>query len=108
MRDRGACMAGWGAWEGGMCGKGGRMCGWEACMAGGGHVWLVVVCMAGGGGGMHGKGVCMVGEMAIAADGTHSTGMHSCLGFVYTCRECHRFSYPLKVGLMQYHDAVST
>ena len=27
------------------------------------------------------------------------------LGFVYTCRECHRFSYRLKVGSMQYHDA---
>ena len=25
------------------------------------------------------KGVCMAGETATAADGTHPTGMHSCL-----------------------------
>ena len=30
--------------------------------------------MCGGGG----KGACMAGEMATAADGTHPTGMHSC------------------------------
>ena len=29
--------------------------------------------------GVRGRGVCMVGEMAIEADGTHPTGMHSCL-----------------------------
>ena len=35
----------------------------------GGHAWQ---------GGMHGRGVCMTGEMATAAGGTHPTGMHSC------------------------------
>ena len=34
--------------------------------------------MHGRGGGMRGRGVCMAGEMATAANGTHSTGMHSC------------------------------
>ena len=32
-----------------------------------------------GGGGMRGRGMCMAGEMATAADDTHPTGMHSCL-----------------------------
>ena len=37
-----------------------------------------------GEGGMHGRGacmveVCMVRETATEADGTHPTGMHSCL-----------------------------
>ena len=40
------------AWQGG-CMVGGDMCGW-------GHVWQGV-CMAGG---MHGRGVCMMGEHA--------------------------------------------
>ena len=58
----GACMAG------GVCGRG-------ACMAGG----------MPGKGGMHGRGcvwqggACVAGETATAADGTHPTGMHSCL-----------------------------
>ena len=30
------------------------------------------------GGGVHGRGVCVAGETATAADGTHPTGMHSC------------------------------
>ena len=30
-----------------------------------------------GGGGMHGRGECVTGKMATAADGTHPTGMHS-------------------------------
>ena len=38
-------------------------------------VCVAGVCMAGG---MHGKGACVGGETAIAADGTHPTGMHSC------------------------------
>ena len=76
---RGACVAGGvymvagHAWqggvhskEGGMCGRG---CGTGACMARG-HVWQV--------GGMHGNGACVAEETAIAADGTHPTGMHSC------------------------------
>ena len=29
--------------------------------------------------GIHDRGTCMVGETATAADGTHPTGMHSCL-----------------------------
>ena len=51
-----------------MSGRGG------ACMAGGVHGR--VACMAGG---MRGGGVCVAGETATAADGTHPTGMHSCL-----------------------------
>ena len=47
---------------GGACVVGG------ACMAGG-HAWQ---------GGMHGRGACMAGKTAIAAGGTHPTGMHSC------------------------------
>ena len=54
---------------GGMCGRGACMAR-RACVARGGvH----------GKGGMWGKGACVAGEMATAADGTHSTGMHSCL-----------------------------
>ena len=66
VHGRGACLAV------GVC-----MAGGGACMAGGmyrGHVWQR-------GGGMHcggGWGACMTGETAIAADGTHPTGMHSC------------------------------
>ena len=47
--------------EGFMRGEGGC-----ACQAG---------CMPGA---MHGRGACMAGETATAADGTHPTGMHSC------------------------------
>ena len=67
------------AWQrGGMHGKGGHA--WQrggmhgeggACMAGSlhgrGHVWQ---------GGVRGKGACVAGETATAADGTHPTGMH--------------------------------
>ena len=35
---------------------------WEVCMAGG-HAW---------------QGVCVTGETATVAGGTHPTGMHSC------------------------------
>ena len=50
-----------------------------ACVAGGmygngGHVWWGV-CMAE----WCIRGACVAGEMATAADGTHPTGMHSCL-----------------------------
>ena len=56
---------------------------------GGGVAYMVGACMAGGCawqgacmvGGVHGRGVCVAGEMATAADGTHPTGMHSCLTF---------------------------
>ena len=38
------------------------------------------------GGDMCGRGVCMAGETATAADGTHPTGMHSCFyGFLISC-----------------------
>ena len=42
-----------------------------ACVAGGRRA-----CVAGG---MHGRGACVAGKMAIAAGGTHPTGMHSCI-----------------------------
>ena len=41
-----------------------------ACVTGGGHAWQGRACVA--------------GEMATAADGTHPTGMHSCLIEVHT------------------------
>ena len=45
-------------------------------MAGGACMARVCVC----GGGMCGRrGACIAGEMATAVDGTHPTGMHSCL-----------------------------
>ena len=53
---------------GGMCGRGACMVG-GACIAWGMHG--IGVCMTGG--------VCMARETATAADGTHPTGMHSCL-----------------------------
>ena len=55
---QGTCMAkGKHAWQ--------RGCAWQgACVAEG-------ECMAGG-------GACVAGETAIAAGGTHPTGMHSC------------------------------
>ena len=60
-------MAGGHAW------RGGGHAWWAACMTG---AWQGEACMAGGmcGGG----GACMAGETVTAADGTHSTGMHSC------------------------------
>ena len=41
---------------------------------GGGGVWQGA-CMEGG---MRGRGACVTRKMAIAAGGTHPTGMHSC------------------------------
>ena len=89
-----SCMAGEGSIHGG--GMHGRGHAWQgACMAGGvhgrEHVWQG--CMAEG---MHGRGcawqgyawkggrhpwqeACMALETATAADGTHPTGMHSCI-----------------------------
>ena len=55
------------------------MCDIDLCMHGRGE------CVAGGytwHGGVHGR-VCMEGETATAADGTHPTGMHSCYLFFY-------------------------
>ena len=80
-----------GVWQkGGVCGKGGHTWQRGVCVVRG-HVWWggmhgIGVCMAGN---MHGRGtyvvgVCgggasMAGETATAVDGTHPTGMHSCL-----------------------------
>ena len=60
------------AWQGGVCGRG-------ACVA--------------EGGGMHGRAgvhggrrrgvVCKAGKMATEVDGTHPTGMHSCLSGIF-------------------------
>ena len=71
----GACVVGRGVF-GGVCGW------WEACVVGGGHVWLV--------GGMHGcQGVCMVAGGCVVgrghawfAGGVHGwlRGMHGCWG----------------------------
>ena len=46
----------------------------QGCMRGEGHAWQWGTCVSGGGG--H---ACVAGEMATAADGTHHTGMLSCL-----------------------------
>ena len=84
----GACVAGGMcggvcAWQGGMCGKGGRHGkGERTCMVGdmhggvcgkGGHAWRGA-CMVGG-------GACVAGETATAVDSMHPTGMHSCLKY---------------------------
>ena len=46
----------------------------EFCTRGGGHAWWGV-CMAREG--VHGRGgACVAGKTAIAAGGTHPTGMH--------------------------------
>ena len=101
VHGRGACVAG-GMFSGGVHGSGhawqveacvvggmhgvGGVHGRGACMAGGmhggGYVWQQVCVVGGGdmhGRGIHDRGTCMVGETATAADGTHPTGMHSCL-----------------------------
>ena len=64
---QGACMAGGKHGRVGACmaGRGNGMAG----MHGRGHVWQE---------GMHGRGLCVAGETAAAAGGTHHTGMHSC------------------------------
>ena len=54
-------MAGWGhVWWGEHV--------WQGSMYGRGHVW---------------RGACMAGKTAIAAGGTHPTGMHSCFHAVF-------------------------
>ena len=57
MHGKGAC----GMAKGGIHGKGGHV--WQGACVAGEHAW---------------QG-SMAGEMAPAADGTHPTGMHSCL-----------------------------
>ena len=65
----GTCLAGEGhAWQGGMHGRG---CTWQGGMHGREHAWRR---------GVRGRGgACVAGETATVADGTHPTGMHSCL-----------------------------
>ena len=68
------------------------------CMAGGawwgvhgrGNAWQAV-CVVGGGRGMYGRGVCMAGKTATAAESMHPTGMHSCLAsaFSFSVVYCH-------------------
>ena len=76
----------------GVCVAGGHVC-QGVCMAGGmhgrdGHVWQGA-CMTEGHawqGGVYGKWGCAwqeAGEMATAAEGTHPTGMHSCLNSLF-------------------------
>ena len=48
-------------------------------MAGGGYTCIAV---GGGGGTCMAVGACVAGDTATAADGTHSTGMHSCVELV--------------------------
>ena len=63
-------------------------------VCGGGHVWQGM-CMAGGAcmaGGCAWQGACMAGEIATAADGTHPTGMHSCLKSVLSRSRCRSMS----------------
>ena len=70
----GACMAGgWACMVGACAWQGVYMAGG---MCGGGHAWQGSTC---GRGCVHGTGVCVAGKIAIAAGGTHPTGMHSCL-----------------------------
>ena len=73
MYGRGACVVdGNGGMHGGdMHGR--VVCMAEACVVGGGHVWQ--------------EGMCMAGETATAADGTHPTGMHSCYNHVFALTE---------------------
>ena len=72
------------AWQGdmhagGACVAGGHacVCIWQCGMRSGGHMHVrrghawQGVCMAGG--------ACVAGERTTAADGTHPTGMHSCM-----------------------------
>ena len=54
---------------------GGGMHGRWACV-GGGHAWQKGV--PGRGACMAERGLCVAGETATAANGTHPTGMHSC------------------------------
>ena len=81
---QGVCMAG-GVHGRGMCGRGcawqrgmhDRVSAWQGvCMAGlcMEGVYMGEACMAGG---VRVRGSCMAGKTAIAAGGTHPTGMHS-------------------------------
>ena len=49
-------------------------------------MWQKGGCVAKGG--MHGRGACVAGEKANAADGTHPTGMHSCFTKYFNTGAC--------------------
>ena len=88
MRGEGGCMA-----KGEACMANGSMCGVAGSIAKG-VCMAKVGCVAGGAhgkGGMCGRGCAwqesrMAGKTATAADGTHPTGMHSCLQKFSSCR----------------------
>ena len=70
--QRGSCMA-----KGGVCGEGACMVGrhaWQGGVHGRGYAWQGDICGRG-----VWRGASMAGEIATAVDGTHPTGMHSCL-----------------------------
>ena len=77
MHGRGTCMAGC------MHGRGHvwQRHAWQGGMHGSGHVWQGACVVRGE---RVCQGVCMAGETATAVDGTHPTGLHSCLHFVIT------------------------
>ena len=82
----------WGdAWSrGGLSAPGGGVCSWEGGMPGQGWWWCPLPggIVAPGGGAWSGGGGLLPGvpggdpRTATAADGTHPTGMHSCLQFI--------------------------
>ena len=74
----GACMVGGHAWQGDMHGRGHA---WQGMCMTGGPAWQGV-CIVGG--------TCMAGETATAADGTHPTGMYSCLLHFFVFLRCLR------------------
>ena len=59
----------------GVCVAGGACVAW-VCVHDRGPAWWGRTAWQGG---VRGRGVCMAGEMAIEAGGTHPTGMHYCL-----------------------------
>ena len=90
VHGRGACVVG-----ACMCGRRdvhGRGHVWQGGMHGRGHAWQGM-CMARG---MHCRGACVAEEKATAADGTHPTGMISCLQEVKTANEARAALSPFK------------
>ena len=65
IHGRGTCMAGGHAWSGGL-------------YVAGEHAW---------------QGACVAGETAIAAGGTHPTGMHSCSFNLFLPTRCVRIPF---------------
>ena len=109
---RGVCVAEGHVWQrvcmagsmhgGGVHGRGA----WKGGVHGRGHVWQEGMC---GRGDMCGRGACMAGKTAIAAGGTHPTGMHSCLFFfsilLYTggVATTYYYPYPALLGFIINH-----